>query len=216
MAVILLGGTSGSTVEANPTHDALHASLYPNEVVGSYAMGARSGTMAAGLAAAAPVSHFHWTSTTYNAVIRRVVITMASLGTGFTAGVAIFNLFQARGATVVPSGGTPFTLTTNNGKRRASQATTAVNVIAVPTTAALTAGTTTLDTQPLATRQATISTAAVTVFLDNAELYATKPGEYPVVLVANESLVIQATVPATGTWTFGAFYEWDEVATSAF
>jgi hypothetical protein len=216
MAVEIIGGTSGVELDVNTLHKAARAAIYPTQVVGSYAMGARSGTIAAGASAASEVAQFYWTSTSYNAVVKRVRISMGSLGTGFTAGVGTFVLRQARGATVAPSGGTALTITGNNGKRRADQATTVVGAIRIPTTAALTAGTTTLDAHHIGSLSATISTAANTVFVADSDLYRCQPGDYPLVLVAAESLVVQATVPATGTWDVAVTFEWDEVSTSAF
>jgi hypothetical protein len=209
-------GSEGTQLQVGTEHGNARVGLYPANVYGAYSMGARSGTIAAGASAASEVAQFYWTSTTYNALIRRVRINMASLGTGFTAGTAIFTLRQARGATVAPSGGTALTLTTNNGKRRASMPGTSVGAIRIPTTGALTAGTTTLDAHHIGQVTAAISTAADTSFVNDADLYLCQPGHYPITLVAGESIVVQATVPATGTWAFAATFDWEEVALASF
>ena len=44
-------------------------------------------------------------------------------------------------------------------------------------------------------------------------LFKRGAGEWPLVLGANEGVVIQANMPATGTWTFSLDTEWDEVST---
>jgi hypothetical protein len=38
-----------------------------------------------------------------------------------------------------------------------------------------------------------------------------RPGEHPLILAQNEGIVIQATVPATGTWQFGVKIDWTEI-----
>lgn len=57
---------------------------------GCYQLTSKSGTMAAGLAANAPIYSFRWTSSTKLALLRRIRFSAYSLGTGFTAGVAVF------------------------------------------------------------------------------------------------------------------------------
>jgi hypothetical protein len=42
------------------------------------------------------------------------------------------------------------------------------------------------------------------------EVYRAEAAEYPLVLAPNEGVVIEATVPATGTWTFYAGFDWEE------
>src|SRR6516165_8739742 len=63
---------------------------------GSYRDAAKSGSMAAGLAANAPIYSFQWTSSSLLALVRRVKLSAWTLGTGFAAGVAEFDLFVAR------------------------------------------------------------------------------------------------------------------------
>jgi hypothetical protein len=47
----------------------------------------------------------------------------------------------------------------------------------------------------------------------DADLFRMMPGELPLVLATGEGIVIEATVPATGTWSWVASIDWDEVAT---
>ena len=180
-------------------------------LIGSYAKSLSTGTMAAALAAGSPIYSFRYTGTGF-AVIKRVTFSAGNAGTGFAAGVANFSLFAARAFTASDSGGTAATLTGNNGKLRTSFPTTSVGDIRISSTATLTAGTRTLDTDALAGMEVGVPTTA------NAQLAAPgallldpkNAGDYPLVLATNEGFVIQATVPATGTWSGDVFVEWDE------
>ena len=55
---------------------------------GCYQRASKSGTMAAGLGAAAPIYAFQFPSSTLLALARRLWVSAWTLGTGFTAGVA--------------------------------------------------------------------------------------------------------------------------------
>lgn len=180
-------------------------------LTGSYAKGLASGTMAAGLAANAPVFSLRYGGTGF-AVIKRVTVSAGNAGTAFAAGVANFSLYDARAFTASDSGGTAATLTGNNGKLKTSFATTAVSDIRISSTATLTAGTRTLDTDPLGAVVVPISTTASSVMASSGTVLMDpkNAGDYPLVLATNEGFVIQATVPATGTWSFSVFVEWDE------
>lgn len=180
-------------------------------LTGSYSKGLVSGTMAAGLAANAPVYSFRYGGTGY-AVIKRITMSAGNQGTGFAAGVANFSMFAARAFTASDTGGSAATLTGNNGKLKTVFATTAVSDIRISSTATLTAGTRTLDTDPLAAIMVGVPvTANATVLPVGSVLTEPKnAGDYPLVLATNEGFVIQATVPATGTWSFSVFVEWDE------
>lgn len=178
---------------------------------GCYQLTSKSGTMAAGLAANSPIFAFRWTSSTMLALLRRVRISAWSLGTGFAAGLATFDMYKAASWTVADSGGATDTITSPNGKLRAAMTATAVSAIRKSSTATLTAGTRTLDAQALETLVAAITTATNTPFLNRAELFVKPGAEHPLTLAQNEGFVIQATVPATGTWGFAITPEWDEV-----
>jgi hypothetical protein len=184
--------------------------LYGN-LQGAYSKGLVSGTMAAGLAANSPVYAFRYGGTGI-AVIRDVRLSAADITTAFATTTCHFDLFMARAFTASDTGGTAGTLTTNNGKLRTSFATTAVSQIMIATTATNTAGTRTLDTDPAsAVTCAAVATAgnqflAPTTITPNAGI----AGDYPMALANNEGFVIQATVPATGTWNFTVTTDWEE------
>lgn len=180
---------------------------------GSYAKGLTSGTIGAGASANAPIYAFRYTPSVVGsiAVIKRVNISVGDAGTAFAAGTATFSLYAARAFTASDTGGTAGTLTGNNGKLRTSFLTTGVGQIMIATTAANSAGTRTLDTDPLGVVSMGITATAGAAILTQAALLDPKnAGDTPLMLANNEGFVIQATVPATGTWTVSVWVEWDE------
>lgn len=180
-------------------------------LLGEYSMSLASGTIAAGASAASPIFSFRYGGKGI-AIVKRVTINVYTRDTAFTAGDGIFRLFAARSFTASDSGGTAATLTTNNGKLRTSFATTAVSDIRISSTAALTAGTRTLDATALATATVPVAgTVTYTKLVDDLILWS-KPtaGDYPLAVATNEGFVISATVPATGTWSASVTVEWAE------
>lgn len=119
---------------------------------------------------------------------------------------------MARSFTAAGTGGGTATITTNNAKLKTSFPTTAVGEIRVATTAALGAGTKTLDAQPVGMGLGSITVTAGDVILPPTVIYDAMcdTDQYPIILSANEGLIIRATVPATGTWTGGFSIVWDE------
>ena len=93
--------------------------------------------------------------------------------------------------------------------------------IRVVTTAALGAGTKTLDTQEIGriTTHSSGGTGSATpiigsIFLPIYDLFEqdAADGEHPVVLAQNEGLVVRCTVPGTGIWNIGFTFKWAEVS----
>lgn len=184
--------------------------------LGAYTVSAISGTIAAGLGAASPVFSFRWSPavTTQLAIIKRVAVSMASLGTGFTAGTGLLELVAARAFTASDTGGTALALTTNNNKLRTSFGTSLVADARIASTGTLTAGTRTLDGNALAQQVFGVTTATNTVMLATADLIKRDQGaaDWPLVLTANEGFIVRATVPATGTFQLQVAVDWLEVA----
>jgi hypothetical protein len=169
--------------------------------------------MAAGLGAAAPIYSFRYGGSAL-AVIRNVWISAQDNTTGFAAGTATFNLFAARSFSASDSSGTAATLTGNNGKLRTSFGTTSVADIRISSTATLTAGTRTLDAQPWAALQQAVPVTVGFQLFGPYQSFFQQPnvGAQPIQLANNEGFVIQATVPATGTWNVSVTTCWDEMA----
>lgn len=219
MGIPLQGSPSGNVAEVAANTNALRVFERPVNVgaLGSYGVAVKSGIMAAGLGAAAPILAFLWkpaTTPTALAVIRRIKFSAWNLGTGFAAGNFLFDFLVARAFTVQDTGGGAVTLTTNNGKLRTSFGTTQA-VIQASATATLTAGTRTLDANPFRTLAGVVVNSAFASMLSDTVVFEQKPGEWPMIFAGTgEGFVIQATVAATGTWTWGCAIDWDEVAST--
>lgn len=214
----IVGNTNNTTaVEVETNTNALRTVVRPDDYgsLGIYHQGANNGTtaMAAALAAASPIFSFRWGNASNIAVVKRVLFEMGSGGTGFAAGSAQFNMFAARSFTASDTGGTSILPATNGNKLRTSMGTTLLTDLRISATATLTAGTRTLDTNPLASITVPISATASTQFVPvKSTLFDQRVAEYPLVLAQNEGFVIQATVPGTGTWFFGVQITWEELA----
>ena len=131
----------------------------------------------------------------------------------FAAGVTNLELMVARSWTVAGGGGTAIALTTNNQKLRSSMGTSLVNDMRVASTAALTAGTKTLDAQPIGSITSSTTATAGTPLWPAAYLYEINENDgMPIILAANEGIIVRATVPATGTWTASLDVTWMELA----
>jgi hypothetical protein len=179
--------------------------------LGAYRMSVRTGVMAAGLAANAEIFQFRWTDATRLAVVERVTFDGMGSIVAFAAGVASFYTTAARGWSADGSGGTAITQTGNNMKQRTSFGTTLLGAARVASTAALTAGTKTLDSQDFGQAVGGVTATAGAGLAPQSMMDVLGLG-YPLVLVTNEGFVIRATVPATGTWTAGFTIHWTELA----
>jgi hypothetical protein len=115
------------------------------------------------------------------------------------------------------------TMTTNNAKMRTDMGTSVVGEIRVATTAALGAGTKTLDAalvgQLLGHSSGGFGSATPIIgslYLPrDGQIFRARPeaGEHPILLEQNEGFVIRATVPATGVWNLGFQVHWAEATT---
>jgi hypothetical protein len=190
--------------------------------IDSYSLGFKSGTMAAGLAGAAPIVALRWAVVGRLAVIRSLRLSAGSL-VGFTAGFATFDLIRANGFSAADTGGAAvaWTATTSN-KRRLTMTDSGLSVAASANgevryseTATLSAGTRTLDTNPISVIGTSVAaTAGAPLIPPMTELLPQYPA-YPLVLSAAsgalaEGLILRATVPATGTWQFSVAMDWEE------
>lgn len=184
----------------------------------AFSIGVLSGVMAAGLAANSEIIQFRWVDATNLRRVRVLGIDLSAVVdvTGFTAGAALFDVVAARAFTVAGTGGTAQTLTGNNQKLRTSQNANVLGVtgeIRVATTAALGAGTKTLDAQGIGSIVGAGSATAGSLIVPQSALYKDIVSVYgqPLVLANQEGFAVRATVPATGTWRFAATVFWAEV-----
>lgn len=213
---VQIQGNSATVVEVESATRALRTMTRPPDpgALGSYKLAGKSGVMAAGLAAGAPIVSFRYSGANL-ALVRRITFSAGSASaSAFAVGTFNFDLFIARTFTAADTGGTAATLTTPNGKLRTSFAATGLADFRVSSTAALTPGTRTLDAQQIESmvRGNNTGTSGVDIIMPMTDFFRHQPGEQPLVLAPNEGFVIQASVPGTGTWSFTAGVAWDELA----
>jgi hypothetical protein len=215
MAVNISGATTGTGAEVETNTRALRVTQRPQDVgaLGAYSIGIDNGAtvMTAGLTADSEIWQFRWTAASNLCIVRGIYLSAGSV-TAFAAGRCKFDLFFATAWSAAGTGGGTATITGRNGKKRTSFATTGLGEIRCATTAALGAGTKTLDTSPIATLAQGVSTAVGPIIPAQSVMWKRDTSdEYPVVLANNEGLVLRAAVQATGTWYFGVTIEWAEL-----
>lgn len=208
--------------QVDPGHKAARVSIRPPEVGigGSYSIALASGVMAAGLAAGSPIFAFRWSAAGFIAIVRKVRFTAGTDGTAFAQGSVIIDLIRAYNFTVQDTGGATLTVAGKSGARslrfNPSQiqiAASATGNIAVANTATLTAGTRTLDNNPMGVLIGSVGAVPANFPTTQPGLLfdGTDPRKADLELGLSEGFVIRATVPATGTWKFGVEVDWDEV-----
>jgi len=214
---IQVQGNGGTVAEVGgTTFRALIVNAKPLDygALGIYVKSLTTGTMAAGLAAASTVYSWRWGDATRLGVVQYHELDgFGGSATAFTAGFALIKMFAARSFTASDTGGTAGTLTGNNSKLRTSMGTTLLTDVRISSTAALGAGTRTLDTDGMAQYAFTIGTATSIQYITNVPLFGfeSQGNEMPFVCAQNEGFIDQATVPATGTWQAGFTTRWGEV-----
>jgi len=155
------------------------------------------------------------------AVITRLRAKLQTI-TGFTVAQEVgIDLSVARTYTAFHTGGTSATLTTTNAKKIDLPTNAGVtppssaSQMMIGTTGALTAGTQTLDAQPIAAEPHIELAAAITVYggfsqisMDTGDLL-----EYPIALATNEGLILRNTVAmgAAGTARLVVELDWLEL-----
>jgi len=213
---IQIQGNGGTIGEVDGTSfRALRTTKRPMDygALGSYAVSARTGVMAAGLAANSEILQLRWTDVTRLCVITSVHCSGGGSIAAFAAGVTVMEVLAARSFTAPGTGGTAIALTTNNNKLRSSMGTSLVNDMRIASTAALAVGAKTLDAQPLGSIVSSVTAVAGVPLWPAAHLYEINENDgHPIILAANEGIVVRATVPATGTWTASIDVTWMEMA----
>lgn len=220
---IQIQGNGGTVAEVDgSTFRALRVTGRPAEYgsLGFYRLGMVSGTIAAALAANSELFQFRWGDATRFAVPQLVVFSAGANVAATAAGLAAIRLALARSWTVSGTGGTAATMTGNNQKLRTSMGTSLVTDIRCASTAALGAGTKTLDSQDIGAIATGIGTGAITVSAD-LPLFApfalfdvNASTDHPPVLAQNEGFIIRSgpAMPAAMTWHFAVHCAWAELA----
>jgi len=160
---------------------------------------------------------WRWGDATRLCVITKLKISCMQTAAATATIMPVFQVFLARSFTVSDSAGTALTATGNNLKKRTSMGSTLVTDARFSALAAgLTAGTRTLDANPILelNTQQTITTP-------NANLYVTEmdigagDGNHPIVFAQNEGLIVRGPTVvfgAAGTANLTVEMSWAEVS----
>lgn len=194
---------------------------------GAYRLSMQAGTMAASLGANSEIFQFRYVTAAsrkclvHGISISVTVLTLPAVSTTVLAGPFTFRATHARAWTAAGTGGTRAVLTTNQAKMRTSHATSEVNDAGICTTAALTAGTKTLDTQDIGSVTGSlgvltaVGTWASGIIVPKTNLLGEYLGglAFPAVYDNQEGFVVRigAAFPATMTWTYTVDVAWSEV-----
>lgn len=187
--------------------------------LGHYRYGGFTGIIPAALTANSELFQFQWTDAIRFAVIQEVIISASVSTTFFAAGVPVqVDIIKSSVWTAAGTGGTAVALAANNRMRSSMGSSLGASaMIRIATTAALGAGTKTLEGVSLAAIAAGGPITASlngTIFPVNTALFSPDAGsgEHPLVLAQNEGFSIRSVaVPATGTWTMAINVRWAEV-----
>lgn len=213
---IQVQGNSGTIAEVEGATRALRVTARPLDYgsLGAYSLGLSTGVMAAGLAANAEIFQARWAHATNLCLVRSIRFGAGGI-VAFAAGVVQIMSRMARGWTGQGTAGTGITFGVNDQKRRTNMGQTgfAAGDVRIATTLTLGAGTKTLDGNDFGNLVGSVGvTAGEPLIETGAELLPDdRDMRHPLVLVQNEGPVIRATVPATGTWTAGVSFDWEEV-----
>jgi hypothetical protein len=187
--------------------------------LGHYNWGGFSGILPAALGANSEIWQFRWADATRLAVIMGIKISACVTTTFFAAGVPVqVDLIKSTAWTVAGTGGTGITpAATMKSRTSMGSALLAAGDMRIATTAALGAGTKTLEANAM---RALLAPGPITASLNGqiiapgTFIYNPDPesGEHPIALVQNEGLSIRSVaVPATGTWQVAIDIKWAEV-----
>ena len=167
------------------------------------------------VAANDPVWSFQWTATQHICVVKRIHLSVGVTTAYGAAQNTRYGLYFARAYTVADTGGTAATLTTNNGKLDTSYPITQITDMRIGTTGAITAGTRTLDAQPLDV--AYFGTTALGMVGDEEFQFGLTPSHQEIIIRQNEGLVLNnlMLMGATGVLMLAVTMEWAEVPLSS-
>ncbi len=189
-------------------------------VLGKYLLGGATGLVAA--AVTGELFQFRWPDNLRICAVRKIIVTAAA-STLFGAAPATpltFDIVKATAWTVQGTGGTVLDTTTGTGRKRTQMPVSLLTAgdCRIATTAALGAGTKTLDSQALATVVGIPVNGSNTMcVMDPTEIVKMEDAEldYPIVLAGNEGFVLRLTSnPGTGTLFVSVAVDWVETNAS--
>ena len=196
-------GTIAGDAKIDSVFQALRVTLRPTQVLGWYSLGAQTGSLTL-VAAAGAIFSFR-NSGTNLMLVRRIDIGFIATSTFTIAQRVDYGLVIARSFTASDTGGTAIAVTGNNGKHRTSFSTPISMDCRIATTAALTAGTKTLDGNNQAQIAGWVGAAGAGVPVGSGNLLSHDAGDYPLVLSQNEGFNIQ-NITAMGAGGVGIAY----------
>jgi hypothetical protein len=220
MALIADGTTPTQVLAVDNVFKALRASIRPMDTagLGQYSTGQFTGILAA--ATTGEIFQFRWPDATRVCVIRKVTVSAVVSTTFFAAGVPVqIDLIKSTGWSGQGTGGTAIAVAATLKKRSSfGSSLTTSGDIRIATTAALGAGTKTLEANSLAAVAAPgpITASLNGLILPPTDLWESDASDlgHPLVLIQNEGFSVRAVaVPGTGTWTAAVRVDWAEVAT---
>lgn len=217
---IIQSGSDSSLLTVDPTFKAARVSVRAPEAVGYFQLGAVSGNLTnTTVVANGSLFSMRWAPGNGKlAVIRRVTVNFVQT-IGWTAAAAQpVGLYIARSWTVSDSGGTAITVAANTNKMRTSNDPSlfaAPSDVRVSTTATLTAGTRTLDTNPISVgllAASQVAAASANYPQQTIVLHDVNTGDHPIVLDNNEGIVLNNMVvwPAAANGLISVNVEWFE------
>lgn len=223
---IQIQGNGGVVAEVDgTTFRAVRVTVRPINYgsLGVYRLGMTTGTMAAALGANAEVYQWRWADATNLGLVYKVTMSIGQQLAATGALAISMNMAIARGWSAAGSGGLRAVLTGNIGKLRTSMGTSLVNDAGISTTAALTAGTKTIDhaTSNLSAVAFGVGTGAITTqtdmsLLPDTDMFNAMDGTaHPIVFAQNEGFIIRNSPvawPATVTWVGSINTVWGEAA----
>lgn len=179
-------GFSGVVPEVDTTFRASRVTIRPVEMLGYYSIAGASGALT-GVAANGPVFAFRNTGANL-LLVRRISIGFVTTTAFTTAQGLSYSLIKATGFTASDTGGTSI-FTAGQNKHRTSFA----NIVSAPdirisSTAALTAGTRTLETNSMGIVGG--SSTAVGTGMGRTDVLEQDTGDYPLILAQNEGFVL--------------------------
>jgi hypothetical protein len=177
---------------------------------GEYQMTLVSGALTL-VTANSPVWSCQWTSTTLICIVKAIYLHFSITTAYGAAQNTDYGLYFARSYSIADTGGTAATLTTNNGKLDTKYPTTSMADLRMATTAGFTAGTRTLDAQPISVFN--FGAQAIGYTSEEYEPYGGADDRQQIILRQNEGLVLNNLVlmGATGVATLYVSMLWSEV-----
>lgn len=218
MAQQIVGADGSTIVKIDPSFGALRVTPRPLEALAWLQISAKSGALTTVTGSTANLVFALRNGGTNLYLVRKIQIGYITT-TGYTAAqYQDFGAYIARSYTAASSGGTAITISGNTNKLRTSLATLTTPDCRISTTAALTAGTLAVDTNPIGVYGNWCAAATAGAGFGLTTIFDQGPGDYPLVLGNQEGLVICpiTTMGAAGVGFLTVMVEVAETTTALF